>query len=394
MYILLAILAFGFIIAIHELGHFLTAKAMNVKVLEFSIGMGPKILSKQGKETLYSLRLIPFGGFCSMEGEYGEQLEDDKDSGISGDVAHTDFVLADGVSPEDIERIKPARIEPEPKTEKPELDPRSFMAQKRWKRIVILAAGSLSNVAAAFVIMLVLTIGSEGYGSTELAYVKDNLPDRGPSEIMTGDKIISINGERLYYYNDYSLFMNLNADRPVTLTLLRDGEYVQYQRRSYIIDGEEVYRYALSFAVIEPTPWESVKYSAYQTFNFIRMIRVSIVMMARGDVGAEGVAGPVRIISEMNTIAQESPTLSIAISNIVYLTAFIGVNVAIINLLPIPAMDGGRILFVFITWVVEKITRRELDPKYENYINTGAFILLIGLMILIMFNDIKSLIGG
>jgi regulator of sigma E protease len=124
------------------------------------------------------------------------------------------------------------------------------------------------------------------------------------------------------------------------------------------------------------------------------MIRISIAMLISGAAGMEDISGPVGIVDAMNTISQQSPTTAAALGNIVFFMAFIGINVAIVNLLPIPAMDGGRILFIFLTWVIETITRRRLNPKYEGYINTGAFVLLIGLMVIILYNDIIRIVQG
>jgi len=431
MYIALAILAFGFIIAIHELGHYLAAKALNVKVNEFAIGMGPKLIKKQGKETLYTLRALPFGGFCALEGQDEE-------------------------------------------SEHP--DPRSFLSQKRWRRIVILSAGSAANFITAFIIIFILTAGESDFMGTKLTEVDENMPRIGSVELMPGDRLVAINGERLFYFDDYVLFMRLNAgkqisltidrngerietvtgaddlnsrsttilsvhdqfpeegpselmpgdrivaingeyvysyddyrrivesrdadDEPVVLTLDRNGETVIYQSRPYERDGAEHFRYSFSFRpgiafeTLQPTILEKLNYSIYQTYNFMRLIRISIAMMISGAASVQDIAGPVGIVSAMNTIGQQAPTTLAAIGNIVFFTAFIGVNVAVINMLPIPAMDGGRILFIFITWIIEKLTRKRLDPKYEGYINTGAFILLICLMVVILYNDVMKIIGG
>ncbi|MCL2662664.1 MAG: site-2 protease family protein [Oscillospiraceae bacterium] len=350
LFIILAILAFGVIIAIHELGHFLSARIFNVKVNEFAIGMGPKLLKYQGKETLYSLRAVPFGGFCSMEGEHEE-----------------------GEEP----------------------DPRSFLSQKRWKRIVILASGSIANFIAAFIIVLILHAGVDSFGGTTLTNVVDRFPEQGPSELMAGDRFVAMNGERLFYHDDFILFSQLNAGNPLTVTLERNGELIEYERRSYLVDGVEEFRYSLSFDRIDANLWETIKYSGYQTYSFVRMIRLSIAMMVSGAIGIGDFAGPVGIIDTMNTIGhqvQENESTTAAIGSIVFFTAFIGVNVAVINLLPIPAMDGGRIFFTVLTWIIEKITRKRLDPKYEGYINTTVFVLLIGFMIFILYNDVARII--
>jgi len=351
MFIVIGILAFGIIIAIHELGHFILAKALGVKVNEFAVGMGPKILWKQGKETLYSLRVLPFGGFCTMEGEHEE-----------------------GEEP----------------------DPRSFLSQKRWKRIVILAAGSVFNILAAFIIVLALTLGMQGFGSTTVSNVTDMFPELGPSEIMAGDRIVAINGERTFYHDDFAMFLNLNltVGNPVVFTMERDGVLFEYKRAPVIVDGEEHFRYHdLRFEIIEPSILNNLQFAAYRTFNFIRMIRVSVMMMISGDAGVRDMAGPVGIVSAMHDVGQQAPNFGAALLSIIHFAAFIGVNVAVVNLLPIPAMDGGRILFTVLSWIIEKISRRPLDPKYEGYINTGAMVLLIGLMVLVLYNDIVRLAG-
>jgi len=371
MFIVLAILAFGFIIAIHELGHYISARLLNVKVNEFAIGMGPKLLKWQGKETLYTLRAIPFGGFCSMEGEH----EEDEDP-----------------------------------------DPRSFLSQKRWRRIVILASGSIANFVAALIIILVLTAGAQGFRGTTVTHI-DGFPTEGTYGLMEGDTIYSINGERTYYANDFFLFMQLSTLNRNYITEIRDGEEVRINHIDFVIErngeritmknfpmelrevdvnGETVLRYGITvrFDVIEATIAEKLKVSFYQVFNYMRMIRLSLAMMFSGAASLRDVSGPVGIVSAMNTVGQQAPTIGAAILDIISFAAFIGVNVAVINLLPIPAMDGGRILFIFITWAIEKITRKHLDPKYEGYINTGAFVLLIGLMVVILYNDVMRIIGN
>ena len=350
MYIIIAILAFGLLIAVHELGHFLSAKALGVRVNEFAIGMGPKILKKQGKETLYTLRALPFGGFCAMDGQ-DEAMD----------------------------------------------DPRAFTSQKRWRRIVILAAGSFANLVAALIIVIILTSGATSFAGTTITELADGFPNEGESGLMVGDRIVSINGERLFYAQDFTLFMQFANNPEVDLVVERDGSRVALnnfplERREFITDGQPVMRFGITFNIIEANFIENIRYSAYTTMNFVRMIRVSLAMMFTGQATMRDISGPVGIVDAMNDIGQASPTFAAAVGNIAYLTAFIGVNLAVMNLLPIPALDGGRILFIFISWVIEKVIRKKLDPKYEGYIHTGAMILLFGFMILILANDVLRLV--
>jgi len=352
MYIAIAIIAFGILIAIHELGHFTAAKLLKVRVFEFAIGMGPKLLTKQGKETLYALRALPFGGFCAMG-------EDDGD---------TD-------------------------------DPRAFTSQKRWRRVVILAAGGFAKLLAGFIATVILVSGISGLAGTTIMELIDGFPNEGEQGLMVGDTIVSINGERLYYIDDFSFLMQINTSGRVDLGIRRGGEKIMLgrfplERREYTIDGEKVMRYGITFNRIEATAFEKLKYACYTTMNYIRLIRLSIAQIISGAAGVRDLAGPVAIVDTMNTIGRSSRSVGEALYGIANFTAFIGVNIAFVNLLPIPAMDGGRILFVFISWAVEKITRRRPDPKYEGYINMTALVLLMGFMVFILINDVARLISG
>ena len=352
MYIAVAILAFGLLIAVHELGHFTAAKLLGVRVNEFAIGMGPKILKKQGKETLYSLRILPFGGFCAMEGEDAQSA-----------------------------------------------DARSFGAQKRWRRVVILAAGAFMNLVAGFLIVIILTSSATDFAGTTLTDLADWFPNEGENGIMVGDTIVSLNGERLYYIEDFKTFMSLNKGDTVDLVIKRYGEKITLRDfpltpREYMTDGEPVLRYGLTFNEIPATFGQKLKYSCYTTMNYVRLIRVSLAQLFSGAAGIRDLSSPVGIVSVMNDIGKAAPTFGAAIARIASLTAFIAVNLAVMNMLPIPALDGGRILFLFITLAIEKITRRRLNPKYEGYINTAAFVLLMGLMVFTLVNDVVKIIGG
>jgi len=353
MYVVLAIVAFGILIAVHEIGHFTAAKLLGVRVREFAIGMGPKLLKKQGKETLYSLRALPFGGFCAMG-------EDDGD------------------------------------TE----DPRAFTAQKRWRRIVILAAGAAANFIAAFFVIIALTAGYPAFTGTTITNIADGFPNEGQDGLMAGDTLVAINGERLYYRPDFELFMGLaqrRGEKLIDLTISRDGETIKLsrfplERREYMTNGEMVLRYGISLNSIEATAIEQFKYSCYTAVNYVRLIRVSLAQLISGAISIRDLSGPVEIVYTINDIGQSSKTVGAALINITDFMAFIGVNLAVMNMLPIPALDGGRILFIFISWFLEKVIRRRLNPKYEAYIHTAAFVLLMGLMVFVLINDVVKII--
>jgi regulator of sigma E protease len=235
MYIIIAIVAFGILIIIHELGHFAAAKAFGVKVLEFSIGMGPRLFKRQGKETVFSLRALPFGGSCLMEGE-DEEVP----------------------------------------------DPRSFTAQTRWKRIVIHIAGSFMNFLFGVIVVLLLVTQITGVVGTKVTALADGFPSFGENSLLVGDRIVSVNGERLYYSDDFITFMGLAQGKPVDLVIEREGRQLTFrnvplQRREYIIDGETQLKYGITFNLVEATAGEKLKDAGYTTMNFVRLIKVSVM---------------------------------------------------------------------------------------------------------------------
>ena len=355
MYYLIAIIAFGALIAIHELGHFTAAKLLNVKVNEFAIGMGPKLIGRQGKETLYSLRALPFGGFCSMEGEY-EGAE----------------------------------------------DPRSLNAQSRWKRAVIFLAGSVANFIAAFIIICIITSGMDSFVGTTLTGLADAFPNKGERGLMAGDTLVSINGDRLYYIDDFTMFMQFAKDGKVDLVVRRDGELVRLdgfplERRPNMIEGDPEPRFGLYFNSIEATAAEQLKYSVYQSYYFVRLIRVSLAQLFSGDASLSDMSGPVGIVDTINTIGKDAAErfgIAAALRNIAFFLAFIGINLAVMNMLPIPALDGGRILSIIVTWFIEKIIRRRLDPKYEGYVHMAAMAVLLAFMAVLLISDVVKLVNG
>lgn len=354
MYIVIAILIFGVLIAVHELGHFTVAKLSGVRVDEFAIGMGPKILKKQGKETLYSLRAFPIGGFCSM----GEDAASD--------------------------------------------NPRAFVNQRVWKRTLILLAGSFMNFLLGFVIILLIAPGMNpnGYQAPEITGFMQGCPYAGSGGLQAGDVFYKIDGERIYTRQDMDLFLSRNASGDFNFVLLRDGQQVTLDnfhmvKSVYVADdGVQEQLYGFYLEQYDTGLGATLKYTWYSAWDNVRMVQLGLSDLFTGAAGVKDLSGPVGIVDFVNQVGRQSPSVGVALLNILNLSAFIAINLAVMNLLPIPALDGGRIVFLWVTWVIEKISRRKLDPKYEGYIHGATFVLLIGLMVFVMFNDIMRIAGG
>ncbi len=350
MYIAIAIIVFGLLVTVHELGHFIAAKSLGVRVNEFAVGMGPVILKKQGKETKYSLRLLPFGGFCAMEGE--EEQSD---------------------------------------------DPGSFINKPIWKKLIILVAGSFMNFLAGFLIIVILFSGSKVFTSTIIAGFEPDFPNTESQYLEKGDRFYSINGERIYLAEDISTFLARGNGQTANLVVIRDGNKVRLDNfpmalREYDMNGRKVMRYGFSIESEKATFGTKLRNSWYNSISFVRLVRIGLSDLFSGKAGVKDLSGPVGIVGMISEVGTSSENRAIAISNIAYIFAFIAINLAVMNLLPLPALDGGRIFFMFITFIIEKISRRKVNPKYEGYIHFAGFVLLIGLMVFVMFNDIVKLV--
>lgn len=353
MYIILAILIFGVLIAVHELGHFIAAKACGVRVNEFSIGMGPAVYTSQKGETLYSFRALPIGGYCAMEGEDGDST-----------------------------------------------DKGSFANKSFWQKFIILVAGSFMNFLCGLIIIIAIYAPAEEFSTPTITSFMDNCPYESAEGLQVGDEFYKINGERIYFPSDVSTYLMRNAGSTLMdIVVIRDGEKVTLEDYNmvpveYEQDGATVWKYGLLFEDTVAGTSAKLEYSWKTCMDFVRMVRLGLSDLITGGVSVNDMSGVVGVVDLMNTVGEQSETTSIAVKNIFYLGAFIAVNLAVMNLLPIPALDGGRITFLAITWLVEAVTKRKLDSKYEAYINGVGLLLLMGLMVYIMFNDIVRIISG
>ena len=354
LYIIVGILLFGLLIAVHEGGHFLAAKRLDVQVNEFSIGMGPAIFSRQKGETLYSLRAFPIGGYCAMEGE-------DEDSA----------------------------------------DERALGSQSLWKQLIIFAAGPLMNFLTGLVILLGLYAGIQVIQVPAIAGVAPEFESYNGAAMEQGDIFWSINGERVYLYSDVSLLMSLHQGQPMDLVVLRDGEKVELNDVTWGTytgtEGETYQGYGVYIArdqIEEANLWTILKTSWLNTIDFVRIVRLSLQMLVTGQAGMDDLSGPVGIVSSMTEAgeqAQELGGIRAAVESMFYFAAMLAVNLAVMNLLPIPALDGGHILFLVVDAVSMLLLRKKVPARYMAAVNTAGFVVLMGFMLIVTVFDVFRL---
>ena len=344
---ILAILLFCVMIFPHELGHFIAARAMGIKVIEFAFGIGPAIWKKQGKETLYSIRLLPFGGFCAMEGEDGEEEEDDG-------------------------HLK-------------EPDPRSFAVKKPWQKITVLAAGSFMNIVCAVLIMA-LVLGISGFTTNKVGEITPDSP-AAQAGLLAGDEILAINGNPVETWNDVVTFMPADGTAAEIHVKGKGGERlltVQPVLQDITDEAGNVteQRYIIGItSKISHSPVKALIAGAQSTWNIGKMIFQSLEMLITGEAGADDLTGPVGMVQMV------SQTQTLGFWYYGFLTAMICVNLAIINMLPLPALDGGRLVFL----LIEVVRGKPVPPEKEGMVHFIGLMFFMVLMVLVLFNDISNI---
>lgn len=334
-------------IFIHEFGHFFTAKLSGIRVNEFAIGMGPTLVHFQRGETKYSLRALPIGGFCAMEGEDEESSDD-----------------------------------------------RAFNHKPVWKRFLVVAMGAVMNVLLGIVLMMILLGQESALNSTTISqfYPGSALEKAG---LMAGDEFISVDGYRIFGDKDLSFALSTADPESVDIKVRRDGKPVAFDNvkfNSRSVEGKKVVTLDFYVQPIRKNPGTLIAKSFQDTVSTVRMVWYSVVGLITGKFGFNDLAGPIgtaSAISQAASLGLKENFLS-ALNNILYMMMIITVNLGVVNLLPFPALDGGKLLFL----IVEGIRRRPINPRYEGWVNAAGFCLLMVLMVVVTYSDILRLVTG
>lgn len=339
---IIAICIFAVLVFIHEFGHFVAAKLSGVKVNEFALGMGPKLFGKQKGETLYSVRLIPIGGFCAMEGE-NENTDDE----------------------------------------------RAFNNKKPYIRFIILVAGALMNILLGFVLIFSLVIGAGEIVAPKV----ESVAQAGAAEaagLQSGDVIIRANGKRVHIIEDLSWAMSNNTkeDKELRLEVKNGGEKRMISIVPETADGKT--SYGILLKTESNGLCSALRNAWYKTGFYSGVIIDSFIGMIKGDVPISQISGPVGIVSEIGNVVEETGISGReGFQSLLYLTVLLTINLGVFNLFPIPALDGGRILFV----LVEMVRRKPVPPEKEAVVHLAGFVILIVFSIFIAFKDVFMLWG-
>ena len=353
MTVLFAIILFSVLVFVHELGHFAFAKLFGIQVNEFALFMGPAIFKKQIGETLYSIRCIPVGGFCAMEGE-----DEDSDN------------------------------------------PRAFHRAVWWKRMIVLVAGAAMNFITGVLLFAVVFAPMEQAVVPVIDFFEEGCTLQGENGLQPGDRLLEVDGKRVYTASSFTTLLSLNPGDVHDVLVERSGEKILLDDFHLVMaefpdgNGGTSLRYGFSFRVEDLNLAAKLRYVWNDTMDNVRIVWLSLQMLLKGQAGLMDMAGPVGIVHMMSESAAAAPTALDALYNLLYFGGFLAVNLAVVNLLPFPALDGGRVVCLLLTAAVEAVIRKKIDPKYEGYLHTAGLCLLLALIIVIMFKDIFVIFKG
>lgn len=338
-YIILALLIFGALILVHECGHYLTARLFGISIREFAIGMGPKILHRSSKKTgiVYSIRLLPIGGFVSMVGE--DEESEDKNA---------------------------------------------FNKKPVWQRIIVTVAGATMNILLGVLVMSILVAFQAQLPSTTISrfYTEDAVSFK--SGLQPGDTIIKIDDASVHIANDMVYEIMRKGIEPLDVTVIRNGQTILIKDVVFptVLENKTLFGNIDFYVAPEnKTPANVLKHAVFRSVSTINMIWESLYDLITGRYGVESVSGPVGVTEALGEAAQES------VSNLIYMSVVISMNLGVMNLLPLPALDGGRLFFL----LLEFIRKKPLKPEIEGYIHFVGLVFLMILMIAITFKDVVNL---
>lgn len=332
--IVYTILILGFLIVVHEFGHFFVARLCGITVLEFSIGMGPALFKKQGKETLFAIRLFPIGGYCKMDGE--DESSD---------------------------------------------NPGAYCNKSAWKRLAVVASGALMNLLIAFIITALVVVFSSALPSTTIGeFTEDSVSS---SVLCENDKILEVNGEKIYIYTDISgAFSRAYESTTLDITVLRNNEILELKDVPFPIEqiSDKISSIIPDFLVYAEN--QTIGTVLYQTFfrmiSYVKLMYQTVFDLISGKASVDYISGPIGTSKVISNAAKSG------FSVLIQLVSLISINLFVMNLLPLPALDGGRIVFI----IIELIFRKPISKKVESVIHFVGLILLLLLMVVITFKDI------
>lgn len=336
-YLLMMVLVFGVLIFIHELGHFLAARACGVAVKEFAVGMGPTIFSWNSKkhETKYGLRLLPIGGFVSMEGEDDESEKED-----------------------------------------------AFCNKSVWKRMLIVCAGPAMNLILGFLLMTILVFAQGTLVSTTVADFQEGATSS--SHLQVGDTILRVDGTRVHTGNELVYEVMNKGYAPIDFEVMRNGEKILLEEVSFptMVDtGVTFGNYDFILYAEETNLPNLLKHSFFRSVSTVKMVLDSLVGLLSGRFGMEAVSGPVGVAEVVGDAAKNG------YQNFIYIVTVLSINLGVFNLIPFPALDGGRFLFL----IIEGIRRKPINKNVESYINFVGIMILFAFMIFITVKDVLNL---
>lgn len=332
----IAVLLFLVLIVIHEFGHFIAAKLMGVRVNEFALGMGPKLIKWGKRETKYSINLLPIGGYCAMEGE-------DESSG----------------------------------------DERAFCNKKPWRRFLIVVMGAVFNLILGLILVAITLIPQERFTTTTVAEFREDAVSVQHG-LQAGDEIIEVDGRTIFTTYDLSYAFSNVDDGAIDITVIRNGEEVELKNVKFASEEIEGMNYlTVDFAVFgeEKTFTSFISHTFDTAISYCAVVYRSLIDLITGRYGISAMSGPVGVTAAIGSIAKQS------LMSLIPIMALITINLGLFNLLPLPALDGGRLIFI----VYEMLFRKPIPQKYEAVVHAVGMILLLTFMALITFKDIYVL---